>query len=246
MRIPVCIFTWSGAALRLPIAVRGAILTGLVPVVCQDSIAPLPPQVLGWLASEGVEVRTTYFPRRGNLNGTDCAAGMARELEAACIRHGSSHALKMDDDTVILDLGIFTRHLLFDAVGLTCPDGIPGTVSRPGAYGLTYMLSRRIAGVIASELESLPIDTSAPEDLTIWHQATRHGLCHELPFEPGPVGGPWSAIGPEHDVSDAVRRFAVLTVGNEPPGGWKDADRQKASELKRILRAVSPVMVGSI
>ena len=231
MILPACIFTHSGAALRLPWAVRGALLAGLIPVVCQDGADPLPPQTLGWLEAQGVEVRTTTFTRRGNLNGTDCAAGIASELEAACVRYACSHAIKLDDDTIIVDPAIFTRHLLFDAVGLTHTDG------RPGAYGLAYMLSRRIACVIAAELETLPLDTRVPEDLTIWHQAKRHGLCHELPFDPGPIGGPWSAILPHHDAPDAVKRFAVLTVGNEPPRGWKDADRQRAGEMRRLVEA---------
>lgn len=229
MKIPVCIFTHSGAALRLPWAVRGAHVAGLIPVVCQDGADPLPPHVLGWLESQGVEIRTTTFLRRGNLNGTDCAAGICREIEAACIRHGSSHAAKMDDDTAPVDPTIFTGNLQFAAVGLTCPVN-----GRPGAYGLAYCLSRETASQVAAALEAMPeVEESAPEDLTIWNLAAKLGECLELPFKP--EGGPWSAILPGYDLPDALNRFAVLTVGNEPEGGWKDADREKARELRKIV-----------
>lgn len=229
MNLPVCIFTHSGAALRLPWAVRGALVAGLIPVVCQDQAAPLPPHVLGWLQGEGVTIRTTSFPRRGNLNGSDCAAGICREIEWACRRFGSSHGMKMDDDTAPIDPSIFTGNLQFAAVGLTCPVN-----GRPGAYGLAYCLSRETASKVAVTLEGMPkVNESVPEDLTIWNLATRLGECLELPFKP--EGGPWSAILPGYDLPDALNRFAVLTVGNEPKGGWKDADREKARELRKIV-----------
>ncbi len=227
--IPVCIFTHSGAALRLPWAVRGVLVVGLIPVVCQDGGDPLPPHVLGWLASEGVEVRTTNFPRRGNLNGIECAAGICRELEAACIRHGSSHAIKLDDDTLIGDPQVFLNWLQFAAIGLTWSEG-----SRPGAYGLAYCLSRQTAAQVAASLEAWPeIDETAPEDLTIWWLAKHCGPCLDQPF--ATRSGAWSAMPHGSDAQDALARFSVLTVGNVPAGGWKDRDRQIAGELRRLV-----------
>jgi hypothetical protein len=229
--IPACIFTYSGAALRLPWAVRGALLAGLVPVVCQDIADPLPPHVLGWLAGEGVEVRTTAFPRRGNLNGTDCAAGICRELARACNRHGSTHAIKLDDDTLIVRRQVFTQHLPSGAVGLTW------TAGRPGAYGLAYCLSRETAEAAAKHLEASELTTDAPEDLTVWHAAKQFGTWAEVPFQL--TGGGWSAFPLGADPDEAVQRFDVLTVGNRPEGGWKDRPRQMAAMMKILVTAAA-------
>jgi hypothetical protein len=229
MRIPACIFTHAGAALWLPWTVRGALLAGFIPVVCQDAFSPLPPQTLGWLEAQGVEIRTTRFTRRGNLNGTDCAAGICREMAEACVRHGSTHCLKLDDDTAVIWPSTFTKRLQFDAVGLTHADG------RPGAYGLAYCLHRDVAAHVAARLEALPIDPSVPEDLTIWNMARQAGSWCELPFRH--EGGPWSALPPGYDVEDAVRRFSVLTVGNAPEGGWTDRPRQMERAMRGLVEA---------
>ena len=206
-----------------------------------DAAAPLPPHVLGWLASQGIEVRSTTFPRRGNLNGTDCAAGICRELEAACQRHRSSHAIKLDDDTVIVRPEVFGRHFAAGAVGLTW------TAGRPGAYGLAYALSRHTAGLAARQLEVQPLDPNAPEDLTIWHAARIVGTVIELPFQPS--AGPWSAYPCHADPVAAMERFDVLTVGNPPPGGWSDRPRETALLMRRLVEAAmvlqSPCKAGA-
>ncbi len=227
--IPACIFTYGGAALRVPWAVRGARLAGLVPVVCQDAAAPLQPHVLGWLESKGIEIRTTAFPRRGNLNGTDCAAGIMGELATACIRHNSTHALKLDDDTVIVRLERF--HATADtAVGLSWPQA-----GRNAAFGMAYSLPGHAAAAAAARLATLPLDTKAPEDLTVW--AALEGVCERvlMPFDA--TGGPFTALPIHADADEAVKRFDVITVGNPPAAGWVDRDRQIAHELKRVVEA---------
>lgn len=229
MKIPACIFTWSGAALRLPWAVRGALQAGLRPVVCQDGAAPLPPHVLGWLASERVEVRTTTFPRRGNLNGTDCAAGILGELATACIRHGSTHAIKLDDDTVIVRPGRLKADPL-TAAGLSWPQK-----GRDAAFGMAYAVPGLAAASAAAFLESAALDAKAPEDLTVW--AALEGLCHRTlhPFSMG--SGPFTALPLGGNAVEAVERFDVVTVGNPPPGGWRNRDRQMAMEMRRLVEA---------
>lgn len=229
MRIPACIFTYGGAALRLPWAVRGAMQAGLIPIVCQDAAAPLPPPVLGWLAGEGVEVRATTFPRRGNLNGTDCAAGICYELAAACIRHQASHALKLDDDTVIVRADRFC--VPGDvAVGLSHPQE-----GRDAAFGMAYALPGYAAIHAAWELREGPLDLTAPEDLTVW--GALHGLCSRRlhPFDP--LGGAFTALPLGGDARQAVERWDVVTVGNPPQGGWKDRAWQTAVELRRVVEA---------
>lgn len=229
MRIPACIFTYSGAALRLPWAVRGALHARLIPIVCQDGAEPLPPQVLGWLESEGIEIRSTAFPRRGNLNGTDCAAGICLELAEACIRHQASHALKLDDDTVIVRTNRF-RVPGDTAVGLSWPDR-----GAEAGSGMAYALPGYAAAHAAKELQELPLDPKAPEDLTVW--AALHGLCSRQlhPFDP--LGGPFTALPLGGDARQAVERWDVVTVGNPPEGGWQDRGRQTAEELRRVVEA---------
>jgi len=231
MKIPACIFTYGGAALRLPWAVRGAMQAGLIPVVCMDSAMPLPPHVLGWLASERVVFRATGFPRRGNLNGTDCAAGICQELADACARHGSTHALKLDDDTVIVRSERFM--VPGDvAVGLSWPQA-----GRNAAFGMAYALPGYAAAHMAEDLRCRPLDTKAPEDLTVW--AAAHGLCQRRLHAFDPDSGPFTALNLGGDADHAVRCFDVVTVGNPPSGGWKDRDRQMATEMKRVMQAAA-------
>ncbi|QUE53062.1 hypothetical protein KBB96_09240 [Luteolibacter ambystomatis] len=135
MILPACIFTYAGGALVLPWTVRGALRAGLVPVVCEDAASPLPGHVRGWLMHEGIDLVTTTFPRRGNLNGTDCAAGICRTLAETALRYGATHVLKLDDDTVVMDRRVFTRHRHARAVGLTWPDGRPGPTAWPICSG---------------------------------------------------------------------------------------------------------------
>jgi hypothetical protein len=229
MKIPACIFTYAGAALRLPWAVRGALQAGLIPIVCQDGAAPLPRHVLGWLESKGIEIRTTAFPRRGNLNGTDCAAGICLELADACARHQSSHALKLDDDTVIVRPD---RFLVpgDTAVGLSWPQE-----GREAAFGMAYAMPGCAAARAAEKLEAGPVEPDVPEDLTVWRAL--EGICSRWlhPFDP--AGGPFTALPLGGDADEAVRRFDVVTVGNPPVDGWKDRDRQMAGEMRQVVEA---------
>jgi len=229
MRIPACIFTYGGASLHLPWAVRGALQAGLLPVVCQDAAAPLPGHVLGDLEAKGIEVRTTSFPRRGNLNGTDCAAGICHELAGACERHGSPIAIKLDDDTVIVDPALFTA-FPEAAVGLSWPQE-----GRHAAFGMAYSVPGPAAAQAARILSARTIDPKAPEDLTVW--AALEGLCERqlVPFDPR--GGPFTALPIHGDAYEAVARFDVITVGNPPRAGWRNKPRQLATEMRRVVTA---------
>jgi hypothetical protein len=229
MKIPACIFTYGGASLHLPWAVRGAIQAGLIPVVCQDAAAPLPGHVLGDLEAKRIEVRTTTFPRRGNLNGTDCAAGICHELATACERYGSLIAIKLDDDTVIVDPELFTS-FPDAAVGLSWPQE-----GRHAAFGMAYSVPGTAAAQAALILSAQPLDPKAPEDLTVW--AALEGLCERqlVPFDPR--GGPFTALPLHADAHEAVARFDVITVGNPPSSGWSNRPRQLATEMRRLVMA---------
>lgn len=229
MRIPACIFTYSGASLHLPWAVLGALQAGLIPVVCQDAADPLPGHVLGDLAAKGIEVRSTRFPRRGNLNGTDCAAGILHELAAACRRYGSRHAWKLDDDTVAVRPEVLSAPWDM-AVGLSWPQA-----GREAAFGMAYAVPGYAAAHAAARLSTLPVDPKAPEDLTVW--AALEGMCERLlkPFDP--TGGPFTALPIHADAHEAVVRFDIITVGNPPPAGWRNRERQLATEMRRVVTA---------
>jgi len=226
MKLPACIFTYSGGALVLPHTVRLARRAGLIPVVCEDAASPLPPQVRGWLAHEGVELIATTFPRRGNLNGTDCAAGICRTLAKTARRHVATHALKLDDDTVVVDARVFTRHRHARAVGLTWRDG------RPGAFGMAYLLRADVAEVAARKLEEMPLRMNAPEDITIWERVKRDGPVVERRFRP--QHGPFSAVPRGADVVEGARRFDVLNFGSPPRQGWGNRQVEIAVEMGRM------------
>lgn len=228
--IPAVTFTHSGGALRIPWWVAGVRMAGFVPVVCDDGRDPLPGNVLGWLHAQGVDYRQTAWDRRGNLNGTDAAAGICAEVAAACGRHRSRYGLKVDDDTAVLDPELFTCAEQAAAVGLTWSGG------RPGAFGMAYALRADVAAAVARHLTCLPLDPAAPEDLTVWSAAKALAgpegvIQHEFDIEAGPFAAlPWGSC-----VRDAVGRYGVITVGNHPPGGWTDRPRETAEALRQVV-----------
>jgi len=226
---PAVSFTHRGGALRLRWWVEGVRRAGFIPVVCDDAADPLPGWARGWLHAQGVEYRVTDFPRRGNLNGTDCAAAIAAELAAACERHEASHALKVDDDTVIVRPELFTAHAAAGAIGLTWEEG-----PRAGAYGMAYGLEKEAARAASRILTGGPFDPHAPEDLAVWSTVKKIAPVVEHRFRPDE--GPFTALPAGACVTDAVRRFGVITVGNPPPGGWRDRDRETAGRMREMVK----------
>ncbi len=238
MSLPAVTFTHSRAAQRIRWWVEGVRLAGLIPVVVDDRNDPLPGTALGWLEAHGVEYRCTAWDRRGNLNGTDVAARICEELAAAAARHGTSHALKVDDDTLIADAELFTLAETAAVVALTW-SGDP----RGGAYGMAYALRADVAADISAHLALLPLDRRAPEDLTVFAAgAALAGDAAIMRHEFDAQGGPFCALPLDADPRDAVERFGVLTVGNAPPGGWKDRDRQTATRLRQLCTARAGVL----
>lgn len=239
--MPVVTFTHGGGAKSIRWWVDGVKLAGLVPVVAQDRADPLPQTVLGWLAAAEVEVIGTSFPRRGNLNGTDCAAGVAETLAAVARRHGARHVIKCDDDTVIVDPELFSEVEHAGAVGLAWEGG------RPGAYGMAYALRVDVAAGVAECLKRMPLDVTAPEDLTIWRAAKALAgeagvVLHEFELEAGPFAAiPWGSCA-----RDAVSSYGVLTVGNPPEGGWKDRPSETAARLRQVVNAVRAMRLRTV
>jgi hypothetical protein len=220
--IPVCIFTYAGDALPLRECVKSVLAAQCLPVICDESTNPLPEWVVGWAESMGAEYLVTFFPRRGNLNGTDCAAGIARTMANAAKRHGACYAIKLDADTVLIDP---TRYAGNAGV-------CSSTQARRDAFGACYSLKAETAASVAVELEFTPLDETAPEDLTIWQ--TVRAITEDFQiYDFNPAGGMFSAVPFGADPAECLR-FAAVTYGNAPAEGWADRPLQIAQEMAKL------------
>ena len=220
--IPACIFAYSGDSLPLRECVRGAKLAGLLPVVFDDAHNHMGRSVWAWIESQGGMYFHTDFNRRGNLNGTECAAGIARALHGTMTLTKTRQAFKIDADTII------QRPERFQ--GIT--SGICSTlIKRREAFGCCYTLTKDAAQRVAAELESMP-DDAIPEDLAIWQAIKRLKIRHEL-HDFDPKGGAFSAVPASFDPADCMK-FDVLTFGNRPTGGWKDRKMEITLAMKKL------------
>jgi hypothetical protein len=231
--IPVCIFTYAGDSLPIRECVRSVINAGLFPVVCDDAADSLSRDVVAMLEDAGAEYVLTTFERRGNLNGTDTAAGIARTLHEACGRYGTSCAIKLDSDTILIDPTQFLNGNV----------GVHSTVqNRRAAFGCVYSLAAETALCVAKELEFGHFDPTAPEDLAIWdavaalnHQRTMHDF--------NPDHGAFASVPIGSDPVDCIR-FAALTFGNVPDGGWTDRPFQIMQEMRRFNQHLEKLSQG--
>lgn len=221
--IPACIFAYSGDSLPVKECVRGAILAGLLPVVCDDSHNPLPRTTVAMLRNMGALYQQTFFIRNGNLNGTHCAAGIAATMYQVCDDVGARIAIKLDADTIVLRKEVFTE----------TSTGIHSSLHhRREAFGCVYSLTKRTAKVVADYLESQPNDPTAPEDITIWRAMKtkkREHIMHDFRRD----GGAFSAV-PTHFDPLQCFRFAACTFGNPPVTGWTDRPLQIHNAMKRL------------
>ena len=217
--ITAVIFAYGGDALLVPLAAHSARLAGCLPVVIDDEAHPLPGHVRGLLHAAGAIYQTSGFNRRGNLNGTDCAAWIAASMADVAIRHGAEYCIKLDADTLLLDAEAFRG-----SVGCRS-----SRVARREAFGACYSLETGTAAIVASHLAAQPQDDAAPEDVTIWAAVRDLGLSHRLrDFHPG--RGLFCAAPQNASPSDC-RRFASITFGNPPRGGWTD----RGLEIRRRM-----------
>jgi hypothetical protein len=220
--IPVCIFTYSGDALPLRECVKGVLLAGLKPVVFDDAHHPIGRAAAAWVESLGGIYRKTYFKRRGNLNGTECAAGIARSMHQAMVETQEVIAFKIDTDTIILRPDRF----LGNSSGV-CSSTPPARK----AFGCSYTLTKNTATKVAEHLETLD-DPAAPEDELIWDTIRHLGLRHAI-YDFVASGGPFSAVPKYFDPVDCMK-FDVLTFGNPPEEGWKDRPLEITLAMKRL------------
>jgi len=220
--IPACIFSYSGDALPLRECVRGAKLAGLLPVVCDDANAPIGRSQAAWIIANGGLYYQTEFERNGNLNGTKCAAGIARSLHAVMVETRARIAFKLDADTIILHPETF----LGSSTGVCST-----TMHRREAFGCCYTLTRKTARMVAMELSTLD-DPTAPEDIAIWQSIKRLNLRHAL-HDFNPAGGAFSAVPKFYDPTDC-QKFAACTFGNPPADGWRDRAMEVTIAMRRL------------
>lgn len=216
---PVVIFAYQGDAIPVVLTARSAVAAGCIPVIVDDAAHPLPGHVRGELWALGAEYQADPMPRRGNLNGTDVAAWIAGKLADAALRHGAEYCIKLDADTLLLDAEAFRG-----SVGCRS-----SRVARREAFGACYSLETGTAAIVASHLAVQPQDDAAPEDVTIWAAVRELGLPHRLhDFNPG--AGVFCAAPQDANPADC-RRFASITFGNPPRGGWRD----RGLEIRRRM-----------
>jgi hypothetical protein len=224
--IAVCIFTFSRDAMPLRECIRSVLLADCIPVICDDAGNPLPGWMRGWLDHHGIDYRQTEWPRRGNLHGTDVAAGICDEMADAAERHGTGNAMKLDSDTILIEPAWFAGNTCFTSILQLQRD----------AYGCSYALETSAARKVAKHLRQThpQPNPKAPEDLTIWRTMAQLGIPHFV-HEFDPDEGPFCAAPVGADPSDNCRRFGAITFGNEPEGGWTDRPLQTASEMRRFV-----------
>ena len=205
MKIPCCIFSFSGDALPLRECINGAIAAGLVPYVFDDSNSPLPRHMITWIVENGGFHISTTFNRNGNLNGTDCAIGIVRSMIQSMILTRSKIALKIDSDTLILDASPFLEM----STGVCSLEH-----NRRDAFGCCYSLTMNDAIEVFMHLSDGEKIADAPEDLTIWGAIYELGLAHKM-HNFNPNGGVFSAV-PQSFLPVDCEKFAICTFGNAP------------------------------
>lgn len=221
--IPAVVFVYSGDALPLRECVRGLLTANLQPVICDDANNPLPRHVQGWLEQQGCEYRQTTFKRNNNLNGTECAAGIAQELHDAAERYRSRLAVKIDADTIIIDPTPF----IHQTTGICST-----TLNRRDAFGCVYSIARITAQNVAREIRYMPKDDSFPEDILIWQTIQRNKYAHRM-IDFCKSHGAFTAVPLSYDPIECFR-YAACTFGNPPADGWRDRPLQVSQAMKRL------------
>lgn len=217
------VFAYAGDALPVLECVRRLVAAGVRTWVFDDAANSLPGWVQGQLYMLGADYYRTTFRRGGNLNGTECCAGMLRAMLAT----GSEVVLKIDADTLLV------RPWFFVDGNVGCCSTI---VARRDAFGCCYSIRRETAQAALRIIEGMPAEPYAPEDLTIWAAIRATGHSFEM-IDHDPEGGGLVAV-PAGAPVDRPTRFAALTFGNTPAGGWCDRGLQVSQEMRRFRSVI--------
>lgn len=221
--LTAAVFAYAGDSLSVIECVRHLTRLGVRAWVFDDSAHRLPGWVQGELWQMGVAYSVTHFPRRGNLNGTPCAIGILESM----LSTGADVVAKIDADTLVVHPDLFA------AGNVGCCSTM---TARRDAFGACYSIRRETITAALSILRGMPDDPIAPEDLTIWGAIRATGHAFDM-IDHAPDGGGLAAV-PLGSPVDRPERFAVLTFGNLPEGGWCDRDLQVALEMRRFASGI--------
>ena len=221
------VFAYSGDALPVIECCLRLRAAGVRPWVFDDAKARLPGWVRGSLWEIGAEHVVTNFDRRGNLNGTDCCIGML----SAMLSTEAETVLKIDADTLLV------RPELFEVGNVGCCSTM---TARRDAFGACYSVDRETIKAALRIIEGMPRDPYCPEDLTIWSAIRATGHPFEM-IDHTPDGGGLAAVPIGSNV-DRPERFAALTFGNQPEGGWEDRQIQVTLEMRRFRSVIDQTL----
>jgi hypothetical protein len=217
------VFAYAGDALPVIECCLRLMRAGVRPWVFDDAKASLPGWVRGSLFQMGAGHFLADFDRRGNLNGTECCLGIL----SAMLSTEAETVLKIDADTLLV------RPEFFAPGNVGCCSTM---TARRDAFGACYSLNRDTIKAALAILRGMPRDPYCPEDLTIWSAIRATGHPFEM-IDHHPDGGGLAAV-PIGSPVDRPERFAALTFGNPPKGGWEDRQIQVALEMRRFASAI--------
>ena len=217
------IMAYSGDSLPVIECVRHLNRMGVTSWIFDDDANRMPGWVRGQLDAMGAIYSRTTFPRRGNLNGTECAIGILDAMR----KTGAPVVCKIDADTLLV------RPELFAGGNVGCCSTGTG---RRDAFGACYSVQRDTMTAALAILRGMPDDPTAPEDLTIWSAIRATGHSFEM-LDHTPTGGGLAAV-PMGSPVDRPDRFAALTFGNPPPRGWRDRGMEVALEMRRFASGI--------
>jgi hypothetical protein len=221
--LTAAVFAYVGDALPVIECVRHLTRLGVRVWVFDDADNRLPGWVKGDLWRMGAAYFATSFDRRGNLNGTECCIGML----SAMLSTEAETVLKIDADTLLV------RPELFAPGNVGCCSTM---TARRDAFGACYSINRETIKAALAILRGMPRDPYCPEDLTIWSAIRATGHPFEM-IDHHPDGGGLAAV-PIGSPVDRPERFAALTFGNPPKGGWEDRQIQVTLEMRRFASGI--------
>jgi hypothetical protein len=220
------VFAYAGDALPVIECCLRLIKAGVRPWVFDDAKASLPGWVRGSMFQMGAGYFLTNFDRRGNLNGTECCIGML----SAMLSTEAQTVLKIDADTLLV------RPELFAPGNVGCCSTM---TARRDAFGACYSINRETIRAALRIIEGMPRNPYCPEDLTIWSAIRATGHAFEM-IDHHPDGGGLAAV-PMGAAVDRPERFAALTFGNPPKGGWEDRQIQVTLEMRRFRSGIDRI-----
>jgi len=208
--IPVLIMTCGRDRDLAEVAAMAALAAGARSVTLMvDPNDPLETEIVG----RGIETMTGYSNRHGNLNGPEIIAEILRDMRYLAIASKTGVCLKLDSDTVLLDINRYA----------SAPYG--RNRDETGAFfGAAYSLDLTSINKGIAECQSVKIQPSAPEDLTIW-ELTGKTVCPDSVF----------ALAPYEVWDQYPCRPDAVSCGNPLPDGSRRDPAEILDRMQSIL-----------